>query len=264
MIGPSPGKRLCPSRFAAHFFWRTKKGELRGTSHHVCGRPLHNEGRKPIAALGLRIRPDDHFTRILQVVRFGHSGETYAFDRNGLLLSQSRFDDDLKQLGLLVDQPDSRSILTVEIRDPQVNMVRGTAQIGRAEQPLTRMAAERQKARTATMPTDIAITAECRRSAPGAREDYDFGIATEVDLAEAFRPVYILHRAFWILMGSADPQRGGHLPGDAVHRPAAAGMQKATLAARKLGGTRWRRSWGPVAWGQSTRPGTRCSAGRRP
>ena len=30
----------------------------------------------------------------------GKSGETYAFDRDGLLLSQSRFDDDLKKVGL--------------------------------------------------------------------------------------------------------------------------------------------------------------------
>ena len=55
------------------------------------------------AALGLRIagrsfHPDPASGSLWTI------GETYAFDRNGLLLSQSRFDDDLKQLGLLVDQ----------------------------------------------------------------------------------------------------------------------------------------------------------------
>ena len=117
------GKTLVSKPFRSPLLLTDEKGELRANlpTMFVAG-PLCDERGKPIAALGLRIRPEDHFTRILQVVRFGQSGETYAFDRNGLLLSESRFDDDLKQLGLLADQPDSRSILTVEIRDPQVNM----------------------------------------------------------------------------------------------------------------------------------------------
>ncbi len=42
-----------------------------------------------------------------------------------MLLSQSRFDDDLKQIGLLADLPDSHSILTLELRDPGVDMMNG-------------------------------------------------------------------------------------------------------------------------------------------
>jgi hypothetical protein len=30
--------------------------------------------------------------------------------------------------------------------------------------------------------------------------EYDFGVATEIDLEESFAPVYILRRAFWGLM----------------------------------------------------------------
>ena len=65
-----------------------------------------DQGR-PQAVLGLRIRPEAEFTEMLQVARSGQSGETFAFDEKGLLLSQSRFDDDLKQVGLLADLPDS-------------------------------------------------------------------------------------------------------------------------------------------------------------
>ena len=32
-------------------------------------------------------------------------------------------------------------------------------------------------------------------------DEYDFGVATEIDVAEAFAPVYILRRAFWVLIG---------------------------------------------------------------
>jgi hypothetical protein len=84
--------------------------------------PVRADDGAAIAVLGLRLRPEGEFTRILQVARYGQTGETYAFDREGRLLSESRFDDDLKRVGLLPDRPDARSILNLELRDPQVNL----------------------------------------------------------------------------------------------------------------------------------------------
>ena len=103
--------------------------------------PVRGSDDEIIAALGLRIRPDIDFTRILSVARAGESGETYAFDANGVLISQSRFDADLKQIGLLVDRDEIHSILNIEIRDPQANMILGERPSSRrSNQPLTRMA----------------------------------------------------------------------------------------------------------------------------
>lgn len=51
--------------------------------------PIFDEKGRIIAALGLRIRPERDFTQILQIARSGETGETYAFDRRGLLLSGS-------------------------------------------------------------------------------------------------------------------------------------------------------------------------------
>jgi hypothetical protein len=162
---------------------------------------LDGQGR-PIAALGLRIRPEEQFTQILHVARSGRTGETYAFDRNGVLLSQSRFDDELKQLGLLVDRPGSKSILSVELRDPGVNMLAGhRPAIPRRDQPLTRMAADAVQGRGGC----DADGYRDYRGVPvvGAWQwlgEYDFGIATEMDKAEAFAPVAILRRAIAMLM----------------------------------------------------------------
>jgi hypothetical protein len=232
------GKTLVSRPFRSPLLLADDKGELRANlpSMFTIG-PLRDETGKTIAALGLRIRPEDQFTRILQVVRFGESGETYAFDKNGLLLSQSRFDEDLKELGLLVDLPESHSILTVHIRDPQVNMALAERpRLRRAEQPLTRLAAE-------------AVQGKDGCDADGYRDyrgvpsvgawrwlpEYDMGIGTEVDADEAFRPVYILRTAFWVLMVLLLLCAVGIFVAMLFMARQQRALQKATLAAKQLG-----------------------------
>jgi hypothetical protein len=232
------GQTLVSRPFRSPLLLADEKGELRANlpSMFTIG-PLRDDRGKPVAALGLRIRPEDQFTRMLQVVRFGQSAETYAFDKNGLLLSQSRFDDELKQLGLLVDQPDARSILTVEIRDPQVNMVEGErAKTRRADQPLTRLAADAVQGRDGCDSDGY----RDYRGVPSVGawrwlKDYDFGIASEIDVAEAFQPVYILRRTFWFLMALLVLSALGiYLAMLFIARQQRA-LQMATLAARQLG-----------------------------
>lgn len=199
--------------------------------------PVRDDQGKPIAALGLRIRPDDHFTRILQVVRFGESGETYAFDKNGLLLSQTRFDDLLKQIGLLADQADAQSILTVEVRDPGVNMVEGgRPKLRRPEQPFTRMAAD-------AVQGNDGHDVDGYRGYRGVQRvgawrwlpDYDFAVGTEVDAAEAFRPVYLLRRAYWSLMALLVLSAIGIFVAMLFMARQQKALQRATLAAKQLG-----------------------------
>jgi hypothetical protein len=198
---------------------------------------VRDEEGRPLAALGLRIRPDDEFTRILQIAQSGATGETYAFDRNGLLLSQSRFDDGLKQIGLLVDRPDVQSTLTLELRDPGVDMTEGQRPAARRDdQPLTRMASAAVQGRDGH---DVDGYRDYR-GVPviGAwqwLEEYDFGVATEVDVAEAFRPAYILRRAFWLLIGLLVLAAIGIFLAMLFIARQQRALQGATLAARQLG-----------------------------
>ena len=87
--------------------------------------PIKDDAGRVIAALGFRMRPERTFTQVLNVARFGRSGETYAFDRHGLLLSESRFDDDLKRIGLISDASYVRSTLSLELRNPGVDLTTG-------------------------------------------------------------------------------------------------------------------------------------------
>jgi hypothetical protein len=191
----------------------------------------------PAGALFLRLRPEVGFTEILQVAQSGQTGETYAFNKNGLLLSESRFNLDLRRIGLLADQATARSILTVELRDPGVDMTTGARPARpRAEQPLTLMAAEAVQGKEG-------VNVEGYRDYRGVPvvgawkwlPEYEFGVATEIDVAEAYAPIYILRRAFWGLFGLLAAAGGLIL----LFTIAMARMQKAAqnaaLAAKQLG-----------------------------
>ncbi len=177
---------------------RPNGGQQVGLPTMFVAAPVRHEG-EIIAALGFRIPPEEAFTKILSVAQMGDSGETYAFDANGLLLSQSRFDDQLKQIGLLVNLDHVRSILNVHIRDPGVNLVAGQRPPQKpADQPLTRMA---QSAVTGQSEVD-AVGYRDYRGVPvvGAwcwLDKYGFGVTTEVDVAEAYAPLAPLKHVFW-------------------------------------------------------------------
>src|SRR5262249_17207916 len=139
--------------------------------------------------------------RILQIARPGKTGETYAFDQSGLMLSESRFTTELARVGLIPDQGVARSQLALTIRDPGTNLVAGRkATAPRNEQPLPRMAVNGVEGKSG-----IDVTGYRNyRGVPvvGAwtwLPNYEMGVATEVEVTEAYRSLYILRRAFWSL-----------------------------------------------------------------
>lgn len=161
--------------------------------------PIRSPSFQSVATLAFRIRPEREFTKLLQLGRIGESGETYAFDHEGRMVSNSRFDANLILLGLLVDESGSRSLLQIQLRDPGGSMVEGyRPNKRRSELPLTKAAAE---AITGRDGTDV-IGYRDYRGVPvlGAwtwLPKYNLGVVTEIDHAEAYRPLHILQWAFW-------------------------------------------------------------------
>jgi hypothetical protein len=165
--------------------------------------PIEDANGAIIGVLGFRLQPDVDFTRILRVAQGGQSGETYAFNRQGLMLSESRFDDDLKQAALIPDTPDSQSILQLELRDPGGNVTTGHRPTGnRAEWPLTVPVADAVRGHT-----DVNTKGyRDYRGVPSVAawtwlEEYEFGVATEMDRSEAYAPLAIIKTVFWALFG---------------------------------------------------------------
>ncbi len=161
--------------------------------------PVMDSAGTQIGVLGIRVRPEGGFTSILRIAEVGESGETYAIDRNGLMLSQSRFDDGLRAIGLLADDGESASILTLAVRDPGVNMIEGERpDTRRSEQPLTFMAQSLTKG-------ESGVDVEGYRDYRGVPvvgawawlEEFHFGVATEMDVDQAYLPLYYLRTVFW-------------------------------------------------------------------
>lgn len=180
------------------------KGNLHaGVPTMFAAAPIKSADGRVIAVLGLRIAPEKDFTRILATARTGHSGETYAFARDGLLLSMSRFDDQLRRLGLIPDSEDAHSILTVELRDPLVDLSQGkSSPKRRSEQALTRPVVEAGAGRVGV---DVAGYRDYRGvRVVGAWQwfpEFDLGLVTQLDVAEAFRPLHIMRAGFWFIFG---------------------------------------------------------------
>lgn len=164
--------------------------------------PVRDNNFQVVAVLAMRINPEKEFTRILQLGRIGQSGETYAFDKSGLMISNSRFDDDLILIGLISDSHDSRSLLQVAVRDPQGDMTAGyNPTVRRSKQPLTRMAASATKGINGV---DVDGYNDYRGvpvvGAWAWLPKYGFGVATEEDVSEAYHSLIILKRVFWALL----------------------------------------------------------------
>src|SRR6476469_885711 len=194
------GETCVSTPFPSKVALKDENGRLRTgvPTMYVCA-PIRDESFQVVAALGLRIRPELEVTRILQLGRVGDTGETYAFDKNGLFVSNSRFDDSLILLGLLPDQESSHSILQLMVRDPGGDMTQGhRSMVRRRDLPLTRMAAD---AIAGNAGVDVAGYRNFRGvNVAGAWKwlpDANMGVATEIEYAEAFRPLAILEWTFW-------------------------------------------------------------------
>jgi serine/threonine protein kinase len=196
------GKTVVSTPFPSVVMMQDAHGQVRTgePTMYVCS-PLRDERFQVVGVLGLQLRPEREFTQILQLGQIGASGETYAFDRNGVMVSNSRFDEDLILLGILADREHSRSILNVMVRDPQGDMTQGyRPDQRRAEMQLTKMAADATEGNSG-------VDVEGYRDYRGVPvvgawtwlPEYEIGVTTEIDVAEAFAALTILQNTFWLL-----------------------------------------------------------------
>ena len=172
--------------------------------------PVRNAHGDVIAALTKRLDPAEGFSRVLQFSRVGESGESYAFDQAGIMLSASRFEAGLREIGLL-DESES-SIMHIQIRDPGSDMTEGyRSALPRGELPLTLMAERAISARAGSQRERSAIDGDMSgyrdyRGVPvyGAwlwDGQLGIGLTSEIDVAEALSTFYTVRLAAGGVLG---------------------------------------------------------------
>jgi tRNA A-37 threonylcarbamoyl transferase component Bud32 len=199
--------------------------------------PVKGTNGEVIAVLGLRMKPEQEFTRIFSVARMGESGETYAFDRRGMMLTASRFNDELKALGLIPNDSEATAILNLRLLDPGIELQPGVRpDRARHLLPLTRMAG-------------AAVQGQSGQDLSGYRNyrglevigawawlpEYEMGVATEVTVEEAYRTLRVLRQAFIVLFVLLLVSGAAVLAFTLLLDRVQASLRKNALVARKLG-----------------------------
>lgn len=94
---------------------------------------------KKTLALVFKIDPNKGFSKLHKDAQIGETGETYAFNKSGYLLSESRFLRSLiHNFGFLA--PDETGILNIQIRDPGGDITKGFIEKPSSGRPLTKVA----------------------------------------------------------------------------------------------------------------------------
>ncbi len=166
---------------------------LPGTDNHLknervtmfVGTPIKNDTGKIIALFALRINPNDDFAAIFQRAQMGTTGETYCVNRDGAMISSSRFMQRLIKDGRL--KAEQNSILRLKITEA-VNKKNGKQYVHSAEEtPMV------QSLLAGKSGSDLGgYRNYMGDKAVGAwiwDAEYNFGIVSEINEDEAFASV---------------------------------------------------------------------------
>lgn len=151
------------------------------------GSAIYSENNEYLGAIILFLNPQERFTKVLQTGRIGESGESYAFNDKGQMISESRFTNQLQEMGLLKE--DEKSELNIEIRDPEGEF------LNKNKTAFTLMA-------NTALSGNAGVNAEGYNDYRGVMvvgvwdwiDKYNFGVTTEIDYDEAFKTLFLIEK----------------------------------------------------------------------
>ena len=164
--------------------------------------PIKKKDGTVVGTFGIGREADMDFTRILRTARMGKTGETYAINRDGWFISESRYEEEMRKNGIMVTDTNVSSILNLQARysDPELSS---------DIRPLTDLAilvvASAESKSTTTRGVLAKPTKDYRgHEVIGAWAwlgEYDFGVITQVDAVEAFAPARYLYIVILVAVG---------------------------------------------------------------
>jgi tRNA A-37 threonylcarbamoyl transferase component Bud32 len=163
--------------------------------------PILDETGQPFATFGLGRLAETDFTRILQTARMGQTGETYAIDKKGNFISESRFEKELRLKKLLPEDTLVSSILNLKARTityPYNYKIR----------PLTNLANQITLAHDHSPAISKGVSMVATEDYMGRQvvgawawlPDLSLGIITQMDYSEAFASLRYLYLFIGLLV----------------------------------------------------------------
>jgi len=162
--------------------------------------PIRNEQNQVVGVLAERLNPHGSFSRISKLGRIGESGETYFFDQQAHLITESRFFEQLKNAGFL--KQNEQSILSLKILDPGERALSENSVIKSSNNlSYTRMAAS-------AIDGNSSFDLEGYRDYRGVEvvgswkwdEKLGIGMATEIDIEEVMEPYFSARNVILIIL----------------------------------------------------------------
>jgi len=159
--------------------------------------PLRDASGAAIGVFAFRVLPE-RMGDILNTSRMGETGETYAVDADGRMVSESRFTDQVQKLGLLPAEAGGHTTAYLELRDPgHAPGDEGSPRTPQKTWPLTWAAAEVVAGRAGVN----AASYRDYRGIPvvGAWRwlpQWNVGVVTEIDKDEAYGTLVVVQRSF--------------------------------------------------------------------
>ncbi|PCI39417.1 MAG: hypothetical protein COB46_08870 [Rhodospirillaceae bacterium] len=178
--------------------------------------PIRDTNGLVLAVLTQRLKPEGRLSKIMQAGRLGQSGESYLIDHEGVQVTESRFKTDLIKIGLL--SKDVSKQVRIQVRDPGGNMMDGfQPKKPMAERSLTQMAADLLRISADTsLDNFLNGYSDLGRNVDTGYRDYrgvqvfgtwvwnerlGLGIASEIDVDEAFSGYYSLRLSLLVITG---------------------------------------------------------------
>ncbi len=173
--------------------------------------PIRVGSGAPLAVLAMGVETDRELETIFSAARPGETAEAYAFGDDGLMLTSSRFGEQLRSAGALPANDAGDGAMQIHVRDPGGELVAGfTPKLEPAARPFTQAAALAIAARRKTIAADRSgLIATPYRDYRGTEvvgawqwlPAYDVGVAAEISESEAFSTLRYLTISFAVIGG---------------------------------------------------------------
>lgn len=158
--------------------------------------PVMNSSGELQGVLYAALPAEDEFSQILNRLHYGKRGESYAFDKNGRMLSASRYTEELRSTPLMAGIEQEETIYNIVLKDPGGNLLNGYKPVQPlADSPLILPVRNALSARDERLQDSILVGSviEKHRNYYGQNvisqwlwwKEYDFGIIVETPLSVA-------------------------------------------------------------------------------